>query len=83
MRTKYAQLYKNYMVPEDNTLIGMEENSKKIKGLAEFSFNDKEAPQLSSILDNVVPVKKKQHKIVINNVRRNKRTKPGESPGLF
>lgn len=75
-------LYKiNYMVPEDTDMIGLEEDSKKNKGIAEFSFTDKEDLILPSIIENLVPMKKNKPKIIVKNGRRN--TKSRESSELF
>lgn len=75
-------LYKiNYMVPEDTDVIGLEEDSKKNKGIAEFSFTDKEDLILPSIIENLVPMKKNKPKIIVKNGRRN--TKSRESSELF
>ena len=70
-------MYINYMVPEDIHIIGLEENHNKIKGIAEFSFDDKEKPEIQLILDDVVPIKKKEHKTIVKNARRGKHAKPG------
>jgi len=69
------------MVPEDTDIIGLEEEGKKNKGIAEFSFTEKEEPVFSSILKDLVPKKKTEPKIIIKNGR--KRTKSGESSELF
>jgi len=75
-------LYKiNYKVPMEDNIIGLEENDKKIRGIAEFSFNDKEYKSSLSILADIVPQKKKQLKIVIKDARR--KPKSGEGPELF
>lgn len=74
-------LYKNYMVPDNIDIIGLEEESKKIKGIAEFSFTEKEEPLFSSILSDLVPKKKTEPKIIIKNGRN--RTKSGKSSELF
>ena len=75
-------LYKiNYMVPEDTDMIGLEEDSKKNKGIAEFSFTDKEDLILPSIIENLVPMKKNKPKIIVKNGRRN--TKSRDSSELF
>ena len=75
-------LYKiNYMAPEDTDVIGLEEDSKKNKGIAEFSFTDKEDLILPSIIENLVPMKKNKPKIIVKNGRRN--TKSRESSELF
>jgi hypothetical protein len=69
------------MVPEDLGIIGLEEESKKNKGIAEFSFTEKEKLIFPSILDSLVPKKKVEHKIIIKNGRN--RTKPGQNSELF
>ena len=75
-------LYKiNYMVPEDMDMIGLDEEGKKIKGIAEFSFTEKEQPIFASILEELVPKKRTEPKIIIKNGRN--RTKSGKSSELF
>lgn len=75
-------LYKNkYMVPEDMYIIGLEEEGKKNKGNAEFSFTEKEDLIFPSILNNIVPEKKKELKIVVKDARR--KPKSRESTELF
>ena len=68
------------MVPEDMDIIGLEEEGKKNKGIAEFSFTEKEQPFFASILEDLVP-KKAEPKIIIKNGRN--RTKSGKSSELF
>lgn len=71
-------LYKiNYMVPEDMDIIGLEEEGKKNKGIAEFSFTEKEELIFSSILDSIVPEKKKELKIVVKDARRKPKSREG------
>jgi len=80
-KTKYQMMYINYMIPEDTDIFGLDHEDDKIKGLAEFSFDEKEPLDLASILNDVVPKKKKEIVIVERNGRFNKR-KSGDS-GLF
>ncbi len=74
-------MYINYMIPEDTDIFGLDHEDDKIKGLAEFSFDEREPLDLASILNNVVPKKKKEIEIVERNGRFNKR-KSGDN-GLF
>ena len=71
----------DYMSPEDSSIIGLEEETKKIKGIAEFGFTEQESPNFSSILNNLEPKKKTEHKIIIKNGRN--RTKSGKTSELF
>ena len=71
-------LYKiNYMVPEDMDIIGLEEEGKKNKGIAEFSFTEKEQPFFASILEDLVPKKKAEPKIIIKNGRNHRKERQG------
>lgn len=74
-------MYINYMIPEDTDIFGLDHEDDKIKGLAEFFFDEKEPLDLASILNDVVPKKKKEIVIIERNGRFNKR-KSGDS-GLF
>lgn len=74
-------MYINYMIPEDSDIFGLDREDDKIKGLAEFSFDEKEPLELTSILNDIIPKKKKEIVIVERNGRFNKR-KSGDT-GLF
>jgi len=76
-------LYKiNYMDNPESHILGLEEGAKKIKGIAEFTFEEKGEITMQPLLDNIVP-KKKEHKITITNARRGKHTKSGKTNELF
>jgi hypothetical protein len=69
------------MVPEEDDIIGLEEDGNKMKGIAEFSFNDREKPEFS--IDASEPKKKEEHKIIIRNARDRKRARAGKNSELF
>jgi|688.fasta_scaffold1074876_1 hypothetical protein len=66
-------MYINIMVPENTEIFGLDKEDDKIKGLAEFSFNDREGLTLPSMLVDVIPKKKQEPVIIERNGRRNKR----------
>lgn len=74
-------MYINNMIPEDTDIFGLERENDKIKGLAEFSFDEKEALDLASILNDVVPKKKKEIVIIERNGRPTRRK--SRDSGLF
>ncbi len=68
------------MEHKDFNMIGLDEESQKIRGTAEFSFEDKEQPALPSILTEIVPKKR-----IINQsiVKHGRNTKSGKKSELF
>lgn len=77
-------LYKiNYMEHQDSDIIGLNEESQKIRGTAEFSFSEHESIEMNPILTDVVPKKKRKHQIVIKDGRRNRNSKSGKGSELF
>lgn len=66
-------MYINNMVPEDTDIFGLDHEDDKIKGIVEFSFDEKEGLDLPSILNNIVPRKKQEPIIIERNGRSNKR----------
>jgi hypothetical protein len=72
-------LYKiDYMEHKDSDIIGLDEEGKKIRGIAEFSFSNHEKIDLNPILPDVVPKKKRKHEIVIKDGRKPKSRKGSE-----
>ncbi len=66
-------MYINIMVPENTDIFGLDREDDKIKGIAEFSFNDREGLTLPSLIADMIPKKKKEPVIIEKNDRRNKR----------
>jgi hypothetical protein len=76
MIKKYA--INNYMF--DDSILGIEEDNNKIKGIAEFSFSGNELPEIEFAFDIAI-VKKQEPIITINDDRRNRNSR--KSTSLF
>jgi hypothetical protein len=76
-KTIRGLVYKNYMENKED-IIGLEEEGKKLKGIAEFSFNDREKPDVQPIVNEIVPKLKEEPKIEIKNGRSNRKSRKSE-----
>jgi hypothetical protein len=80
--TKEKKMYKIYM--DNHNIIGLEEETKKLKGFFEFSFKDKDYLQdTSNFFEKLETKKRVEAQIIVKDARNNKRTKSRGPEALF